>query len=261
MISNLSIFFMILSVMLSTGLPIYFSIYMHKKYGVSLKAVVVGALMFFIFQFVLRIPILTYIQSMTWYKGFASSYTVITLILIALSAALFETAGRYIGLKYLLIKKLDWENSIAYGIGHGGIESIMLVGINYIAIAALSIMSNYGRVDASLVSQLVSVSPAIYLAGGLERVFTMMFHVGAAMLVAYGILTGRKKYILYCLLAHTAVDTIAPLMNALGINVWVIESFVAVVGVLSLIYVLKSKRLFDELSKSKAADIGEDGNF
>ena len=49
-----------------------------------------------------------------------------------LSPGIFEETGRYIFLNYLLKKNKDKNICISYGIGHGGIESI-LVGITFLS--------------------------------------------------------------------------------------------------------------------------------
>jgi len=128
MVSGLSIAFMIITFLLSVGLPVGLVIFFYKKQRISIKAVLVGALMFFIFQVVIRIPALTIIQRQGWYSIFALQNMVLSDILIAFTAGLFETAGRYLGLRFLLKNKLERKNGIAYGIGHGGIEAILLIG-------------------------------------------------------------------------------------------------------------------------------------
>ena len=49
---------------------------------------------------------------------------------------LFEETGKYLILKYLFSKNKQKSVSVSYGMGHGGIESMML-GINILALLLL----------------------------------------------------------------------------------------------------------------------------
>ena len=46
-----------------------------------------------------------------------------------LTAGIFEELGRFVAFFFLLKKYLDYKDGFAYGIGHGGIESILVGGI------------------------------------------------------------------------------------------------------------------------------------
>lgn len=247
MVSTLSILAMIVTFCISVFFPIGLAIYFRRKKGIAIKAVLVGALMFFLFQGILRIPALTYIQTQTtWYSSYVTEHTILTVIMIAASAGLFETVGRYIGLRFLLKGKLSRMNGIAYGIGHGGIEAILLVGISYVGNIVYSILINTGRVNGVFYSQLISTSPSLFLVSGLERVFAILFHIAAALLVTYGIMNHKKGYIFLCFLFHTIFDAVAVLLQVNNIPIWGVEIWVAFIGILSLVYIVKSKNRFNK---------------
>lgn len=200
--------------------------------------------MFIVFQGVLRIPALTYIQNQPWYSSYALQHSALTAIFIAVSAGLFETVARYVGLKFLLKNKLNRINGVAYGIGHGGIEAILIVGLSYAANIVYSILINTGQVSSAILPQLISTSPALFLTAGIERVFAMMFHIAAALLVAYGILYHKKIYIFASFLFHSILDCGAVLLQENLVEIWIIELWVALIGLISLIFIIKSKSIF-----------------
>lgn len=72
--------------------------------------------MFLVFQLVTRIPLLTFLPRFDWYKSFMENVFAAG-IFLGLTAGIFETAGRFIGLRFLLGKRQEWKNGIAYGIG------------------------------------------------------------------------------------------------------------------------------------------------
>lgn len=253
MVSSLSIVFMFVSFLLSVGFPLGLMIYFYRKWKISLFAVFTGALMFFLFQMVLRIPALTLIQMQSWYEAFARQYTVLTGVIIAFTAGLFETVGRYLGMRYMIKDRLSRENGIAYGIGHGGIEAVLLVGITYAANILYSLLINAGLVDGTLVPQLVELSPDIFLAAGIERVFAILFHIAAALLVAYGIMHRNFIYVLLSLLFHTLLDAVAVILQIYRLPIWGIEVWAAVVGLASLVFIIKSKGMFAPAEAVEAA--------
>lgn len=244
MVSSSSIIFMFITFLMAVGFPIGLVIYFYKKQKISIKAVLIGALMFFIFQVIIRIPVLTVIQSQSWYTKFAAQNMVLIGIIIAFTAGLFETAGRYLGLRFLVKNKLDRKNGIAYGIGHGGIEAILLVGLTYIGNIVYSILINTGIVSSELVPQLLNTSPDLFLAAGIERVFAILFHIAAALLVTYGILKQKKMFIIYCLALHTLLDGVAVILQIYQFSAWSIELWIAFIGILSLVFIIKSKKMF-----------------
>lgn len=244
MVSGISIAFMFVTLILAVGFPIGLVIYLYIKKRISIKAVLIGALMFFLFQIILRIPALVYIQSQGWYQVFAIQNTMLTVIIIAFTAALFETIGRYVGLKYLLKNKLERKNGIAYGIGHGGIEAILLVGITYVINIVYSILINTGVISSTLVPQLINTSPSLFLAAGIERVFAILFHIAAALLVTYGIMENKKIYIFYSFMLHFLLDGILVILQVSGVSVWGVELWVVFIGLMSLVFIIKSKNMF-----------------
>lgn len=244
-VSNLSIVFMFISLILSVGFPIGLVIYFYRKEKISIKAVFIGALMFFLFQGMIRVPIITVISFQPWYQSFASNNLVLVVTIMALTAGLFETIARYIGLRFLLKKDLERKNGIAYGIGHGGIEAILLIGLSYIANIIYSILINTGApVDNLILSQLAGTPSGLFLVAGIERVFAILFHIAAALLVTYGIIKSRKVYILYSFILHFLFDGVVGMLQIMGVPIWGIELWVALLGILSLIFIIRSKKMF-----------------
>lgn len=245
MVSSLSIAFMFVSFILSVGFPTGLVVYFYRKEKISIKAVFIGALMFFLFQGLIRVPIITLISYMPWYQTFALNNMVLVAIIMAFTAGLFETVARYLGLKFLLKKELERKNGLAYGIGHGGIEAILLVGLSYAANILFSFLINAGApVDNLIISQLVNTPSSLFLIAGIERVFAIFFHIAAALLVTYGIMKNKKVYILYSFILHFLLDGVLGMLQIMGVTILGIELWVALIGILSLVFIIKSKKLF-----------------
>ena len=96
-------------------------------------------------------------------------------MLLALVAGLFpgvfEETGRLIAFKTVLRKRKNKETSISYGIGHGGVEVILILGLTYIQYIAYAVMLNTGTFG-TVVDQVVSQAPEQL--GSIESVVSLL---------------------------------------------------------------------------------------
>ena len=137
--------------LISTVLPLGVLALFGLKYrnrGI-LTAWLIGAAGFFVPQILIRIPILTILQNQEWFIRFSANSGFLYAVSLAFSAGLFELAGRYCVAR-ILERKLDFRRSLAAGLGHGGIEAIVLIGSSYISNFAFIIMINTGTYDMLL---------------------------------------------------------------------------------------------------------------
>lgn len=227
MISNLTIISCAFSLFLAMGLPLIALFLMGvKNRGKGIwSAWIFGALGFVVTQILIRVPILTALQSQPWFMVFAQNHMFLYAFALAFTAGLFELAGRFAVAK-LMRKNLTCKRSLAAGMGHGGIEAIILVGMAYINNLVYISMINNGTFDAMvaevvaagvdasqlhmLKDTLLTTSPVLFLLGGFERLLTMFCHAGMTMIVCWGIHTGKAgKCALICLGIHTLIDLTA----------------------------------------------------
>ena len=173
-------------------------------------------------------------------------------LVVALFPGVFEETGRLIAFKTVLRKRKNRETSISYGIGHGCGEAMILLGITYIEYIVFAVMINLGTFQTvidqaaaqapdqintvyALAGQIASFSMASLGVALFERVFAVLFHIGASILVFYAC-KDKKKIWLYplAIILHTAMDFIAAL-TLTGIwtpSTWLLEAIVAVFGIL-----------------------------
>ena len=170
------------------------------------------------------------------------------LLALAFTAGLFETAGRYCVLRWLVKAPLDLHSAVAAGLGHGGSEAMLLVGTTYINNLVLSLLINSGSAIAAApaigpLANLLAGTPAIlYLSAGYERLCTMAFHIAlTALLVSCWSRGGRGRGFWACVGLHTLTDTLVPLAN-LYVGQWLAFVLLTVIGAASLVYLLRSKR-------------------
>ena len=70
-------------------------------YNITLIPVIIGALVFFISQVLLRIPLIKYVRSVSWFNKIKDNKILYALFL-ALTEGVFEEIGRYFGMYILL---------------------------------------------------------------------------------------------------------------------------------------------------------------
>lgn len=264
MVSNTSIMFLIISLIISVGLPLGLVAYFYKKYKISIKCVFIGVLIFIIFSQVLEKVLHYFVLTKNPYTVALLKNPWLFMIYGGLAAGIFEEVGRYIGFKFLLKGQREWKDGIAYGIGHGGIEAILIGGVTSIQNIVYSNLINSGTFEKVLsakipVSMLASIKNSLentpsYMFGfiGIERMLVLPLHIALSLVVLYGIKKGEKIYLLYAIIIHAIVDFPAALYQAGKIkSIFLIEGVVLVVAIISLIFIIKSKALFDKTSSEK----------
>jgi uncharacterized membrane protein YhfC len=255
-VSTLSIGFMIFSALLVFLLPLGLAVYMYKKEQISLKAILTGVAVFVLSQLLIRIPILNILGMQPWFKGLWTNIFFSAVVVGGFSAGLVEEIGRYLGFRFFLNNELSWKNGIAYGIGHGGIEAILLVGTSYINNIVTSFMINNGTFDrviapqldgeiaALIKTQLIETSPFLFLAGGLERFFAIIIQIALSLIVLYAVVKRKFLFVIYAILLHTLVNGPPVILLQQGFNVWVAELYVFILAAVALLFILRSRKLF-----------------
>jgi uncharacterized membrane protein YhfC len=109
--------------------PLVVAFVVGRKLGVSWRYFGYGALIFFLFQIISRVPIIQVVQALIAPQLRASNtLRFIWITIAAVTAGLFEEIGRYVGYRWLMKREEQtWSKAIMYGLGHGGIESMVLV--------------------------------------------------------------------------------------------------------------------------------------
>lgn len=239
--------------------PIVLWIVWCVKKKEKFTTILVGAVAFFIFALVLEKPIqnvLIFPTAMGLKEHAASQFInarpVLWAILLGFFPGLFEETGRFVAFKTVLKKRKNRETSISYGLGHGGFEVLFILSINYLNYIIYAVMINNGTF-AETIKQIEAIAPdragaflelpaqlAAYSAFTIflaiwERIFAVLFHTGASIMVFYAC-KDKKKFWLYplAILLHTALDGVLGLVmaNVISLSDVQIEVFATAVGTL-----------------------------
>ncbi len=212
----------IFSLLCSVVLPVFLFVFLAKKSG-SAKGVLLGMGCFTATQILLRIPLLSLLSLWADYIVFQSLYPVAYLSLLSLSAGIFEEIGRYIFIRFFM-KKSRCADAFAFGAGHGGIEAVLLVGLSQFALIFLT--------GGSLAGYCASD----FLLSGAERIFAICAHIGLSLIIWYGV--NRRKsgfFVSLCITLHGIFNFSAAYLQYLGVNGYIIEAVIALLGIVLLL--------------------------
>ncbi len=256
MISTLTIITCFVTLFVSLILPIIAIsvLSFRNRAGKTLSAWLLGAAGFVVTQLLIRVPILTALQNQAWFVSFGQNNLFLYAFTLAFTAGLFELAGRFVVAK-LMQKNLNFKRGLAAGLGHGGIEAMILIGITYLNNILYIFMINSGTFDAVVKDavtagvdvsalllvkeQLIASSPALFLLAGFERLLAMTGHVAMSLIVCYGVASGNTmNATLVCLGIHTLMDLTAGISLLIGNGLSQTAAYVIIYAILVVMAVL-----------------------
>lgn len=228
---------MIFTLLISLVLPVLALVLFIVRPGwrVFVKPYLIGVATFLIFQVFTRLPILQLVlPGQSWYIIFQMGHPVLTLVLVCLSAGIFEECGRFAMMHILRPSERTVAAAIAFGIGHGGIEAILL--------AALPNLLGWMQVPLS-VAALPFGDIAIV---GVERLLAILFHVGLSVLVMEAVRRRRWWLLPLAVVIHGAANVATLLVGQAAGSPWLAEAaflpFAAAMLILTVVMYKRDKR-------------------
>lgn len=220
---------MVVNALLGIAIPVFLCWWAVKKHQAKLSTILIGAATFIVFalvlesivhQVVLKGPAGAVIQGKTLYYALYGG----------LMAGLFEETGRFLAMKFLLKKEpTETKPGVAYGLGHGGVEMILIFGFSMISTLTMALMVNLGQTDTLLASapaeakdqltttfeQLQTTGAGTYLLGLWERFSALTLHLGLSILVWAAVRKGGKWLWFFpaAILLHALVDGLAVILS------------------------------------------------
>lgn len=201
-----------------------------RRLHVNWRFFAYGAVIFLAFQMLTRVP-LVQVGQLALQDQIAASSAVEWgwIVLLAYSAGLFEEVGRWVGYRWLFPPaQRTWRPAVMYGLGHGGLESMLLIGA-FSALSLAGLVSIDGTDAMAQIpaeqrevaqAQLASLAaqPVWYpLLGGWERLSALGLHVGLSLTVLQTFVRRSAWWLLAAILAHGTVNFVAiALLKAVG---------------------------------------------
>ena len=195
----------IVSGLLEIVIPLILGLYLTSRLGTSWKTWFVGAIMLIVS--LVRLPLNSYLSQLVLNASVGSLSYSLMILIPSLTAGIFEETARFLGFKYL-IKDNTYENGLTYGAGHGGIESILLAGLNVLSVGFL-ILTNPNVLSPILLDALLVTPEYLPLIGLYERIMVMIAQIGFSVMVMASIRKDDVRYFAAAIGLHTFFDYLA----------------------------------------------------
>ncbi len=243
----------VVNIIICFGLPLGCILYLLIAKKRAFIPVLVGAAVFVLFQLIIRIPLIQLLAPMDWWADMVQ-HPWLYGIFLGLTAGLFEEFGRYIGYRTLLRRRSRWIDGFAFGVGHGGIEAMVLVGLANINNLVLAQMINSGQASQlsallpadtvqQLVTQMTTIQPFDIYLGGFERLCAFIIQIALSILVLMAVRKRRLWLVWLAVALHMLIDAPVVIMpEVFGSSIYDIEIFVAAAAVLALVFIILSRR-------------------
>lgn len=237
---------MALCVLVSIGLPIVLLVYSLQTQQGRIMPFFLGCAVFVVMAMVLESALHQII-----FGAFPSltNNLLAYALYAAAAAAVFEETGRFAAIQFLSTRNLSDHDAICYGIGHGGIEAILLVGLTNINNLATSFMINSGvlasriammdpAVQQSTMSALVPLwttpSWQFYLSA-FERLCAISLQIALSCIIYAVVKRKEARKVVIPLLIHFTVDFLSVILSRTA-NLWITEGAVAIMTGCTVFY-------------------------
>lgn len=221
----------------------------RRRTGAPWAALGIGALTFFVSQVVLRLP--WQVGVGVWLKDdFAKSPALLTawLVVSCLTAGLFEETGRYVAFKKVFTSEHSWRAGVMFGVGHGGLEAMLLVGLSiagnlvlYVLLASDVPLPLPAEALTAVEQQFSALTPGLSLMGGLERVSSMCVHVALSLAVLRAVRSRSPRWYLAAIAFH-AVSNLAGVEVTRRFGPYAGEAVIAVFAAAAVAFIVAERR-------------------
>lgn len=244
MVSGLTIGLLVLQFIVCVGLPVGFFVFYKRRCNIHFQSVGGGALVFIVFALILERILHMFMFKVNPVTAAFLQNPFAYAVYGAAAAALFEECGRFCAYKTILKRYQRWQDGIAYGIGHGGFEMLYLGGLSALSAIITAVSINGGAYFPDTVLKSMQ-APAYLLGVGIyERCFAFFFQIGLSLVVLYGVVNHKSRFLLYAILLHMGCDFFAALGQVKVISVWACEISLLPFGVMGIILIIKAKKIF-----------------
>ncbi len=165
-------------------------------------------------------------------------------------AGIFEEIGRFTAFKFLLKDCNKIEDAVSYGIGHGGMEVVILIG--------LSILSNYmlyntvfthgfeasfgpnipkaqAQAIVGVLNSIAQTQPMSAVLSLLERTFAIAIHISLSVIVFISVRNKKIWLLPLAVLLHAMINFPAGLFQAGALtNIFIVELLLGLLTLVSI---------------------------
>lgn len=261
MVSVLSIIMMVISAVISLGIPLVVLVYTIKNKKVSMLPLLMGMVTFMIFpSLILNVSQAT-VLSIKGLGNLILGSKVASIITAGILTGVITEGGRFIMAKFGLKKNRSWSDALSFGIGMATMDAFYSSFSASVQNIIYSSMINKGTFATSfqesipaemidaLKTSIVSASPAQFLTVGGESIFLFVFAILMTMVVFYGIKENKGIYLLYAMLLHSGIKIAIALIESITFGYIIVWPIIIVAVYFMVKVILKSEDIYNNETK------------
>ena len=229
-------------VLLMAALPVVLAVFLRRRWGLPWMGLI-GGVVAFIGSQVVHLPLnagLTALFRTSWMpKPSPAMALPFNAVVLGLTAGLCEEPARYLAFRFWLKAARGWRAAVWYGVGHGGIESLitgLLVAVTLVNMlvlrgldpARLPVPPEQQAMVARQVAEFWNTPLYMPLLAVLERGIAIILHLTLSTLVMWAVVRSKAWLLPAAIGLHALFNAVAVYVN----GTW---GAVAAEGVLALL--------------------------
>jgi uncharacterized membrane protein YhfC len=244
----------VVAILVTVVLPVGVGFWLNKKYAIPWRIISYGVMAYFLAQVVVTL-LFSGFNILVENGTLALSGSTLIMVQVILSVTLGAIIGvliRWAGMKFMKENLDTPEAAFAIGVGFGGAESILLVGLPLIS-TFFTMMSNLNldpattSLDPAMVAQLEQlwlVSPLVPLLGSIERLSALIMHLAVTFLVLQVFLRGKIWFLALAMADELIINGLVVSLSEAGVaNGWL--ALISIVLGAANFYLLIQLKAFD----------------
>ncbi len=183
---------------------------------------------------------------------------------VGLRTGLLESGFTYAVAMKEKLRKMDFDQAVAFGIGFGAMEAVMLGLSSFLNVAVLlafpQILNFVTPLQRAAILQQLTLPAVLFMAPIIERASTLLVHVFCTVLVIKSVKSGRAGYFILSILYRTLIDGALPFLtmtfdSTTIAGIYYIESFVVVLGLMAAVGMFWIRHKYPEKKGGKSKRI------
>lgn len=232
--------------------PIVMAVIWSKKTNAKMKSLFVGAGVFILFVVILESILHSLVLSA---DSIIYQNTFLYVLYGCLAAAFFEEVGRFVAFRYFLKNEDRKQDAVMYGIGHGGVEMILLVGLSLLSSLLFAWTLNSSGAQEMLkdlsdevmrqslldmIASLQGYGIMNALMTLLERASAMILHIACSVLVFKSVREKNRTLFITAFGFHVLANIPATLAQKQVLTqIWLVEFMILAVALAAGYYAWK----------------------
>jgi uncharacterized membrane protein YhfC len=190
---------MLVAGVLEIFVPVLLGLMLWKRLKTRWVYFIIGGALWLV-ALILRLPINSAVSLWLVENMSGASFIYLSIAFPSLTAGIFEEGARWLAFRFA-VKDHRLENGLMYGAGHGGVESMLLVGLNVLGTAIIAYFYPQNFTAAQLA--VISATPewTVFL-GVWERLAAITFHIAMSILVLQSFREKQAWYLIVAVGAH-----------------------------------------------------------